>query len=312
MSSLAPFDLHSDQFQMSVGARPLGAEPLIDLDPASYAAELGLKEQILARDHAYYFQAQPESRAAQWEALALVMGDLARCYPFWFAFEDEGTRWRWLNRQTGRRINFQPGCADQLPYAPLDWLGRQVQEDLLILAGEAEAGFPLVAGQLCFPNHWCLSEKMGLPLRAIHEPVPGYAAQVGRATDLLMERLKPGRPVWRRNWSIVVSAQLNLASCYREQFAQRKHAITPTNAGDHCYFRTERQTLSRLMPSGAILFTIRTHTAPIASLATDPQWAARLLGLLRSTPEATVAYKGMTPFYEALIIYLERAGFAVW
>ncbi len=305
MTSRTPFALPAEHFTMSVGARPLGDEPLIELDPSCYAAEIGLKEQILAEDYRYYFQALPGSEPAQWGALETVLPALAADYPEHFALERNGASWVWENHLLDQRTSFTLGDSASLPQAPLDWLGRQVQEDLLLMAGAP--GFPLVAGQLCFPNHWCLDDKLGLPLLAIHNPVPGYAEQVGRPTDLLLERLKPERPVWRRNWSVVVSAQLNLSSRYNAEMAGRKAAITPANAGERCYFRTERQTLSRVSAEGAVLFTIRTHAAPIAALVADPAWAARFRSLLRSTPPATLAYKGMAPYFEALLAYVEGA-----
>jgi hypothetical protein len=307
MDSRTPFALPPDHFAMSVGARPLGDEPLIDLDPVAYAADLGLKEQQLDEDHRYYFQALPGSEADQWEAVETVLPALAVAYPTRFILEQDGERWIWRNRLLGKTTLLQLGDCSCLPHAPLDWLGRQVQEDLLLLKGDPAAGFPLEAGQLCFPNHWCLDEKIGLPLLAIHRPVPGYAEQVGRQTDMLLERLRPERPVWRRNWSVVMSEQLNLASHYGEEMNRRKAEVTPANAGQRCYFRTERQTLSRMARGGAVLFTIRTHAAPIAALAADRPWAARFHALLASTPHAMLVYKGIAPYYEALVAYVAAA-----
>lgn len=305
MRSLQPFALPGEQFALSVGARPLGAEPLIALDPASYHAELALKQRLLAEDQRYYFQALPSSLAAQWETVERLLPDLAAAYPQHFRIERTGAHWVWHNTLLGQRQALTLGDDASLPHAPLDWLGRQVQEDLLLLAGDTAAGFPLVAGQLCCANHWCLDEKLGLPLLAIHAPVPGYAATVGRPSDLLLARLRPERPVWRRNWSIVVSPALNLASRFSAELSARKTTITAENAGERCFYRSERQTLSRLPQSGAILFTIRTHVAVIGALAADPQWATDLLSLLRSTPPVTLAYKGISPYLSPLLTYLE-------
>lgn len=37
----------------------------------------------------------------------------------------------------------------------------------------------------------------------MHEPVPGYASALGTATDDLFARLRPDRPLWRLNWSLL-------------------------------------------------------------------------------------------------------------
>ena len=305
MRSMRPFELPDQQSVLSLGARPLGSEPVLLVDAPTYGAVVAGKTCILADDYHYYFQALPESRGAQWEVIELLLPELASTYPDYFQLAQQHDYWIWSNRLLNQRTLFTLGDETTLPYPPLDWLGRQLQEDLLLLMGEAE-GFPLVAGQLCFANHWCLDDKMGRSLLTIHDPVPGYAEQVGRQSDLLLARLRHERPVWRRNWSISVSPELNLAPRFSAMLAERKAAITATNAGEGCFYRSERQVLMRLPRSGAVLFTIYTDVAPIGRLAADPDWAARMLYLLRSMPPALLAYKGISPYAAALCSYLER------
>src|SRR6266567_3575328 len=64
----------------------------------------------------------------------------------------DDNRWVWRNRLLDNETHFVLGEHDSLPLPPLDWVGRQVQEDLLILRGTTEDGMSLVAGHLCFPN----------------------------------------------------------------------------------------------------------------------------------------------------------------
>jgi hypothetical protein len=302
----SPFELPQEAFQMSVGARPLADAPMFLVDE-SYGHDLDTKAALLAEDHDYYVKFTPESLPWQWELIAARLPELALGYPQHFTLSTEGDAWRWQNRLRSETTHLTLGDTASLGMAPINWLGRQVQEDLLLLAGDAEAGFPLVAGQLCFANHWCLDDKLGLPLLAIHRPVPGYAEQVGRPTDLLMARLKDGRPVWRQNWSVVASAQLDLSAKHNEEMRRRKALITAENAGSACFLRVERQTLSRLPQSGAVLFTIHSYVAAVGELATDPDWAVRFRRLLESTPPELLAYKGMTGYLSALLAYLAES-----
>lgn len=305
MRSMRPFELPDQQSVLSLGARPLATEPVIVVDAPTYGAVVASKTRILAEDRHYYFQALPVSHDAQWEVIELLLPELTGTYPDYFQLEQQREHWIWSNRLLNQRMHLTLGDETTLPYPPLDWLGRQLQEDLLLLMGEAE-GFPLVAGQLCFASHWCLDDKIGRPLLAIHDPVPGYADQVGRQSDLLLARLRPGRPVWRRNWSISVSPELNLAPRFNAMLAERKAAITADNAGECCFYRSERQVLMRLPRSGAVLFTIYTDVAPIGLLATDPHWAAHMLYMLQSMPPTLLAYKGISTYVAALYTYLER------
>jgi hypothetical protein len=298
---------------MAVGARPLAGAPLIEVDTAEYHVELAEKKAILAADHRYYCQALPGSEAMQWEALDLLLTDAAHAHPQHFALDTAGDATgdarTFTNRLLGTRTAFRLGDPSTLPFAPLDWAGRQVQEDLLLLA--PGAGFPLVAGQLCFASRWCLDEKIGRSFAAIHDPVPGFHEQVGRPSVLLLERLKADCPVWRTNWSLAPTDRLDMASRFGAELDALRATITVANCGERCFFRVERQTLSRLPQTGAILFTIHTYRVPLAALAADPEWARRLLAAVESLPPAFAAYKGIAACAGALTAYLRARVAAV-
>lgn len=298
------FPLTDDDFSMTVGARPLDGAPLIEVDAQTYYAEIGLKLALLADQPGRHFQALPGSEPMQWEVLEVLLGDMARHYGQHFRLACDGDEWRWENRLLSSLSRWRTGAAADPGCAPLDWIGRQVQEDLLLLDGGAE-GVPLVAGQLCFGNGWELADKLGQSFLAIHDPVPHFRTAIGRSSQLLMERLKPGRPVWRVNWAIKATGQLHLPPKINQALAPLKTSITAENAGERCFFRIERQTLSRLPRSNGVLFTIRTYQSSIAALASQTAQARRLLGVLRSTPPETLAYKGIAPFVAPLVAYLE-------
>lgn len=294
-----PFD--DDLWAMTMGVRPLGDAPLIEVDVQRYETEIALKQAQLGDDHRFYFQAQPRTEAMQWEAVELLLPNLARHYPQHFRLEIQGAHWTWCNRLLGSTTSFQLGDRTALPYKPLDWLGRHVQDDLLLLDGN-QPSVPLVAGQLCFANVWSLNDKLGKSFLAIHDPIPRFGTAIGQPAQLLMERLKAGRPVWRVNWAVKASDQLNLPPHIDE--TQWKAAVTVENAGVRCFFRVERQMLARLERTNAILFTVHTYLVPISELAQSPQWKQRLWGVLQSTPPDVLAYKGITPFVEPLKQYL--------
>lgn len=300
------YTLSANAHRLALGARPLADGPLIEIDPATYAEEIALKEAILASDYAYYFQALPQTAAAQWETLALVLNDLCRQYPEDFRLACANDTWEWHNYRLGAAWQFRYGDCSTLPWAPLDWVGRQVQEDLLLLDGSS-AACPLTAGQLCFANRWSLEEKMGRSFLDIHAPVPGFGEQIGRSANLLLERMKAGRPVWRYNWSLVLGGELDLSTKMYAAVQAKVPAVTAANCGELCFFRTERQTLARLPQTGAVLFTVHTYRAPLNNLACDPAWARQFLAVVDSAYPALLAYKGVTPVEGALRAYLGAA-----
>ncbi|GAC1368640.1 MAG: DUF3445 domain-containing protein [Ktedonobacteraceae bacterium] len=312
------FPFPDDQFKMSMGVQALGNHRLIEVDPDCYRAELALKNRLLAEEYSEYFRAAPGSENLQWEVLELLLPRMAADYRDHFSLTRDGERWTWRNTLLSSETTFRSGDGSSLELPPLDWLGRQVQEDLLLLSGADDLS--LLAGQLCFPNNWSLDDKMGKSFLAIHDEVPLFAARIGRPSQLLLERLKAGRSVWRVNWSLKTSPQLN--QIFHLPHAPQQAGIdssltdsnltnggllelTPENIGERCYLRVERQTLSRLPRTNGILFTIHTYQSPLAALITSPEHTRRILGTLHSTPIEILNYKGITPFLHPLLAYMQ-------
>ena len=290
------------RFGITLGVRALGAAPIALVDETRYPDEVRLRERLLDEDHGYRYRGGPGTLPAQWEIVALLLRDLARHHPEFMSLSEDGDRWTWGTRLLGGGATFRLGDPESLPHEPLDWVGRQVVEDLILLSGDAGAGFPVIAGQLCFPNDWSLPDKLGRPVLGVHAPVPGFAPAAGDATLRLLERLRSERPVWRANWAIRATDSLDLSP--RAGRVSVEH-VDAGNAGETLVVRVERQTLSRLPESGAILFTIHTRSRPLAGVASEPERARRLLDAIRSMPPEMAGYKGIAPVQNALAEYLE-------
>ncbi len=300
------FPLHDDTFKMAMGVQVLHDANFIEIDQASYRDELALKQTLLTDEYEQYYQSLPGTEPLQWEVIALLLPSMAQRYPEYFTLTIDGRGWTWHNRLLGQETHFIYEETESLPLPPLDWLGRQVQEDLLILDGNETSGMPLVAGQLCFPNAWCLDDKIGLSFLDIHQPVPLFASYLGRSSSLLLARLKAGRPVWRLNWSIKATSRLNLLPRFLAEEVQACHNLSLENVGERCFLRIERQTLSRLPKTNGILFTVRTYQASIAHVANTAEHARRIASVVRTMPHDVLIYKGMAPFAKLLLEFLER------
>lgn len=179
-------------------------------------------------------------------------------------------------------------------------MGRTVAEDLLIL--RADGAQELIAGHLYFANGWCLDEKLGKPLLEIHAPVPGYAEKLGQPTRSLLERLKPGRPVGRLNWSVKPTDRLDLSSRWSGWLRERCAEVTAENAGERCFLRVERQTLTALPESGCVLFTLHTYQQALGTLSGAQQ--ALVKGVLETAPAEMLEYKGISSFLGSALRWL--------
>ena len=254
----------------SLGVHPLGEAPLVVIDAQRHAAQIALRRRLLDEDHDARFAALPGTGDAQRVALALILADL-------------------------ERHGVALGAPAVLP-DPLDWAGRQVVEDLLLLDVTDER-VPLVAGSLCFPNGWTLRAALGRPFAGIHAPVPGFEEAIGAAALALMRRLRPARPVWRANWTLRTTDALDMSPGVALP-------PPPEDAGE-VMVRVERQTLSRLPGCGAVLFTVHTRSRPLSEVAADPVRARRLLAALEGMPAAIRDYKAIGSLVDPVTRYLE-------
>jgi hypothetical protein len=165
---------------------------------------------------------------------------------------------------------------------PLDAAGRLVQEDLCLMVLR-DGGPHLDAASLCFPSYWRLSDKLGRPMADVHGPVAHYADELAAKVDTFLQRLRPERPVWRRNWSIHDDPSYFLPD------PTPPRDVRPP---DGLFIRSERQTLRRLIATNVVLFTIRTQQVPLAVLEGRPDVARGLAVAIEAWSPALRAYKG--------------------
>jgi hypothetical protein len=239
---------------LSMGTRALRDEPLLiedDLRPL-YLAE---KEWLFANAREVVSMSLPEAAEAAAEAADLVSSGLSG-----------------------------PNPIDKL--CPLELAALQVQEDLIVLI-QSEDAWRFGAGVVCFPSHWVPSEKLGLPITDVHEPVPHYNEELAQRVDHFLDHLAPGKNAWRRNWVIHASPELH---------APRPPAVDCPVQPRNLWLRSERQVLWALPATGGILFTIRTQQFPLRALVTRPDIASSMASSLRSAPDSLRAYRRQEAF----------------
>ena len=307
MSQLKYFPF-GKQFDLKMGTSFFTPEDnLIEIDD-HYTKEIALKRETLNNDHRYYYRSAAGFENAQWEVLDLVLSDMSRSHPHLFELTRNGDEWRWMNNLNGDDVTFEFGNASTLPYEPLDWVGRQVQEDLVILGNDP--GTSLVAGQLCFANGFSLDDKHGQPFLTIHAPAPRMVVPTMDAAQKLIERLPPLRSIWRASWNFKISDELDLTSRHNARYKSEMDRVSPTltgdNIGQRLFIRIERQTLTKLPNSGCILFGIHTYINLLGNECTDKERAGCILKVLQSTPREMLDYKAVTPFESALVTYLTK------
>ncbi|MET0940067.1 MAG: heme-dependent oxidative N-demethylase subunit alpha family protein, partial [Mesorhizobium sp.] len=170
----------------------------------------------------------------------------------------------------------------------------------------------LVAGSLCFPSSWSLTEKFGKPLELIHEPVPAFGSGTRNAGLItrIFDNMLVEQPVERFNWTLQSGNDLYhpLSGRQRDERAETRPSKFP---GDEhlakAFIRVERQTLRKLPVSRDILFTIRICLDPLRALSEHPDGgriAMAFADQLSALDLAQLDYKGLTADRDRLISVL--------
>jgi hypothetical protein len=300
-----PFD---NAFDPGMGMRALKPhEPLCEVDLSRYQEETSLKQGLLSEAQAYYFHGGSPTLTAQWDVLELVAANLAQHYPEHFQLQRQDNDWRWHNALAGVNAEFRFGDSTTLPCEPLDCIGRQVQDDLVLLSADPTAAF--VGGQLCFANGWAISDRLGKSFLEVHQRTPQATMPSVDAGARFLQMMKPGRTYWRMSWNFKLSDQMDMTTkhkpAYKADFARRAPMLTAEDVGSTVFIRIERQTFTRLPRSQGLLFGIHTYNSSVAEEASDPGRARSILNVIRGAPRDVKDYKAITPIETSLVSFLD-------
>lgn len=289
MASYRPFLTQSTH--LSMGIRTLPPADWLEVDDDA-DHQMTARRKLLDQKPLEVVGALPGSEAGQNELLDLLLAYLARHQGDRYDVSSKSV----LDRGSGQRFELMPE-----PHAPFMMIGRLVQEDFCLLQQHGST-YRLVGAVLCFPAHWRLRDKMGRSLLDIHEPVPGFADQLGTPITKLFERLDDRRPVQRLNWSLVDTDELYLPPEHRRSKAD----LTAANIGARLWLRVERQTLRRLPVSQDIVFGIRTYLIRLEEAVDEEASATMLMAKLETMPSSMLRYKNLEAIRPVLEAYFQE------
>jgi len=296
MTKHTPYDGASTPF--AIGLKPLDLADWIELDE-TYDAQMAEKLRLYKTVGDKVFVAQPDTESAQQEVLDLLSAHMLAHYPDRFKQTADGVA------ATGDPA-LVAGARDK---PPLHKASLLVQEDLILMR-HGQTGWRLAAGSLCFPSSWTLTEKFGLPMHAIHQPVPDFGK--GTRNDELINRMfdRLHQPVQRFNWSIQAGGALYhpLSNEGRQDRTDHPSPRFGDDVDAAAFVRVERQTLRKLPQSRDVLFTIRIYLNPLGWIARQPErvrLAQGFAGQLRAMPREQLDYKGLTADRDRIVAALD-------
>jgi dimethylamine monooxygenase subunit A len=189
-----------------------------------------------------------------------------------------------------------PGQGDWA--SALEVAASAVSDDLCILIKDDEGLWRLEAASLCAPTFWRLTEKLGEPLGGLHGPVPGANPGMVSRIHRMFDAIQPGQVLERFNWTV----QPGTARFTPNQapFKEMAAALPAEGALDALWFRVERQTISKLPISGAVVFTIRVTIDPLRAALAGPGHAEAFRAAWDGIDPVLAGYKGW-PHYQRLV-----------
>ncbi|MBU2325752.1 MAG: DUF3445 domain-containing protein [Alphaproteobacteria bacterium] len=257
-----------------------------DADLGRYLAE---KHHLAAARLNEVFRATEDSLPAQRECLDAVLGHLDAHHAH-------------LYHRKGDNIDAAGHAVDLADEAlpPLLRAGLLIQDDLVIMM-KRETGWFIAAAHLSFPSSWLLAENFDRPMEEVHEHVPGFQGGTRNAAMInrIFDNLLPEQPAERFNWSINWKQKLFHPETGRNDDAEPGDAVV----------RVERQTLTKLPETGAIVFTIRIYLDPVALFRMHPdgrRLASALAEQLQGLSAPQSHYKGLDVQRDRLVWRLRQ------
>ena len=300
-----PFPFKSDSYMYSVNIQPVTNEALFDVDE-HYHAEIEERDRILQADKSRRYFAFPHMKDAQWDALEIIMQDLANYYPESFTLTQEGDRWTWENKKLKLKDTFTFLDESTLPYEPFEYISRQVQEDIILL-DQREGDLFLDAGILTFPASWSLDFDAGMRFEEFHGPVPrAHEMGVFKKAKAFLMRVEIGKPWTRLNWTMTVNRRLDTSLDTYAEWGKDRNTVTLENCGEKVHLRVEVQRFIRLPRSNGLMFPIHTYMISLEELLTNPVWTKRLYEVLKNLPPDLVEYKGLSSYYDTVLTWLSQ------
>jgi hypothetical protein len=295
-----PYRWATVDFQL--GLRPIKPAQWMLLEP-DYAAVMREKRARMADFPELYYRTLPSSLAAQQELRERVAAHLATDHPQQFSHSGSALQCR----IDGAQYDLGDGSIE-----PLRQMSRFIEEDFMLIQ-EVEGAQMITAASNAYSSSGRLVASVGKNVAWAHEPVPHLTSKLGPRIDRMIASIHTDTPCERFNWQLTpLSTKFfphNAHDANAEAMRQICDALrlNPERAEELLWIRVERQTLSRLPKSRAVVFTLHTFSDPLASLRGDAESLRAILTLMRTYSDERLEYSEMNYIRDSVIAWLERA-----
>lgn len=292
----------SGPFKMAMGLSEIPAHDFLLIEK-TYKSLCSLRFRLFESHRNDLIFLHPSAAAALEEFYDFVVSYMCARYPQYFTRKEKTV----FNSITKSEF---PAEAKYCTHDKmLHVLATNLEEDFLILvkngSGAYKDEYVLRAGAALFPSGFNPGRKANKPLTAIHTPVPQYKRRLKGSMNNFFKKVKVGQFSMRNNWSIQTHEKL---CALTENHATPNEKVEPLDPQtvhfDKVFLRCERQVVTRLPKSKAVVFTIRTYLTPLSELKLEDGVPERLCSAIDELPDDMAAYKRRTAWGEAVKAYL--------
>ncbi|EMG48342.1 hypothetical protein SBY92_003252 [Candida maltosa Xu316] len=317
---LKSYPFKNGEYKLTMGIRTLDPQDWLLIEP-TYKSRIAHKEKIISNSHPDYpadkdtrsatIFSTPECVPAIIEFYEMVMQYMCDKYPTCFQKENDTIH----NLITGK--SYPTTGTD--PIKLEEYLVENIEEDFIILLKDPtredeENGteYFFKGGVFAFAAGFNPSDRFNKPLTFIHHPIPGYETKLKTSMNRFFNRLSPGSFITRSNFSMQTHNKFYVDDANKghnlpEGYVQEPLKYEDLDFENQVHYRSERQVLTKLPKSGAIVFTIRTYLLPLADVKREgKEVRERLIGAIRGLPKDISQYKRGDEWGPAVIQFLSE------
>lgn len=316
VEALKSFPFKNGEYKLTMGIKNLDPNDWLLIEP-TYKLRIEAKQKIIRNQHPDYngredIRESTIFRTPESELYDHTIKFFCKRYPQYFEVIGDEVENKIMNLRVPRVASTS---GDTVPY--LEYLVDTMEEDFIILLKDPKRfnephgdEYHFKGGVFAFAAGFNPRDRFNAPLSFIHEEIPGYQEKLLLSMNRFFNRLAPGKIVTRSNFSMQTHHKL---------FADKENKGHNLPAGkvqeaipfDKCdfnsqiHYRSERQTLTKLPKTGAMVFTIRTYMLPLSAIkAEGPEVCERLIGQIKGLPADIAEYKRANEWGPAVIQYL--------
>ncbi|MDW3095768.1 MAG: DUF3445 domain-containing protein [Gammaproteobacteria bacterium] len=251
------------------------------------------KKKLIYEQPNRVIQYSDESLSAQRELLQNIISYLAKYKSDLFILNDSSI----TSYTEGITYEFE-----KYKNNPLELISYLVADDFCLLE-KFNDDYRLVAGSVCSPTYWELSEKIGKPMKDVHAPIPNLEDRIGHMIRHFFSGLNTDVYYQRSNWFIMSNSDLTL---FKDDSNPDKEInnLNISNIEDKLFLRSERQTFRKLSKTKNIAFGIKIYVSPLSILKKHTLIAEDLIQGLNTMSVDQKEIMGVSLYEDLLEIYL--------